>query len=107
MARVFDVIEYLDPSGREIVHRIPEHGSGDFRLGSQLIVRESQAAVFFRDGKALDTFGPGRHTISTANIPLLVRLISIPFSGETPFKAEVYFVNLKEFLDQKWGYPSG
>jgi membrane protease subunit (stomatin/prohibitin family) len=105
MARVFDVIEYLDPSGREIVHRIPERGSGDFRLGSQLIVRESQTAVFFRDGKALDTFGPGRHTISTANIPLLVGLISIPFGGETPFKAEVYFVNMKEFLDQKWGTP--
>ncbi len=105
MARVFDVIEYLDPSGREIVHRIPEQGSGDFRLGSQLIVRESQAAVFFRDGKALDAFGPGRHTLSTNNIPLLVKLISIPFGGETPFKAEVYFVNLKEFLDQKWGTP--
>jgi len=105
MARVFDVIEYLDPSGREIVHRVPERGSGDFRLGSQLIVRESQNAVFFRDGKALDTFGPGRHTISTANIPLLVGLISIPFGGETPFKAEVYFVNMKEFLDQKWGTP--
>ncbi len=105
MARVFDVIEYLDPSDREIVHRIPARGSGDFRLGSQLIVRESQAAVFFRDGQALDTFGPGRHTISTANIPLLVSLISIPFGGETPFKAEVYFVNMKDFLDQKWGTP--
>lgn len=105
MARIFDVIEYLDPSAREMVHRIPESGSGDFRLGSQLIVRESQSAVFFRDGKALDTFGPGRHTISTANIPLLIRLISIPFSGETPFKAEVYFVNMKEFLDLKWGTP--
>jgi membrane protease subunit (stomatin/prohibitin family) len=105
MPRIFDVIEYLDPSGQEIVHRIPETGSGDFRLGSQLIVRESQEAVFFRDGKALDTFGPGRHTISTANIPLLIRLISIPFSGETPFKAEVYFVNMKEFLDLKWGTP--
>jgi len=105
MARVFDVIEFFDETGREMVHRIPEHGSGDFRLGSQLIVRESQAAVFFRDGKALDTFGPGRHTISTANIPLLTRLIGLPFSGETPFKAEVYFVNLQEFLDQKWGTP--
>lgn len=105
MARVFDVIEYLDPSDREIVHRIPARGSGDFRLGSQLIVRESQAAVFFRDGQALDTFGPGRHTISTANVPLLVSLISIPFGGETPFKAEVYFVNMKDFLDQKWGTP--
>jgi len=105
MARIFDVIEYMDASGREIVHRVPEQGSGDFRIGSQLIVRESQAAVFFRDGKALDTFGAGRHTVSTANIPLLVNLIGKLFSGETPFKAEVYFVNMKEFLDQKWGTP--
>jgi len=105
MARIFDVIEFFDETGRQMVHRVPEHGSGDFRLGSQLIVRESQAAVFFRDGKALDTFGPGRHTLSTANIPLLVNLIGIPFSGETPFKAEVYFVNLREFLEQKWGTP--
>jgi membrane protease subunit (stomatin/prohibitin family) len=105
MARIFDVIEFFDETGRQMVHRVPEHGSGDFRLGSQVIVRESQEAVFFRDGKALDTFGPGRHTISTANIPLLTRLIGIPFSGETPFKAEVYFVNLREFLEQKWGTP--
>src|SRR5512137_516821 len=101
MARIFDVIEYLDPSGREIVHRVPEAGSGDFRMGSQLIVRESQAAVFFRDGKALDTFGAGRHTISTANVPLLVNLVKFAFSGQTPFTAEVYFVNLRDFIDQK------
>jgi len=105
MPRIFDIIEWFDPTGREMVHRVPEWGSGDFRLGSQLIVRESQAAVFFRDGKALDTFGPGRHTLETANIPLLVNLIGLAFSGETPFKAEVYFVNLREFLDQKWGTP--
>jgi membrane protease subunit (stomatin/prohibitin family) len=105
MARIFDVIEFFDETGQQMVHRLPEHGSGDFRLGSQLIVRESQAAVFFRDGKSLDTFGPGRHTVSTANIPLLTRLIGIPFSGETPFKAEVCFVNLREFLEQKWGTP--
>ena len=105
MARIFDVIEFFDETGRQMVRRVPEHGSGDFRLGSQLIVRESQAAVFFRDGKSLDTFGPGRHTISTANIPFLTRLIGIPFGGETPFKAEVYFVNLREFLEQKWGTP--
>jgi len=105
MARIFDIVEFFDETGRQMVHRLPEHGSGDFRLGSQLIVRESQAAVFFRDGKAMDTFGPGRHTLSTANIPFLTRLIGIPFSGETPFKAEVYFVNLREFLEQKWGTP--
>jgi membrane protease subunit (stomatin/prohibitin family) len=103
MARVFDVIEYFDATGREMVHRIPEQGSGDFRIGSQVIVRESQQAVFFRDGKALDVFGAGRHTISTANVPLLVDLIGKAFSGETPFKAEVYYVNMREFVDQKWG----
>jgi len=103
--RVFDVIEYMDESRQEIVHRFPERGSGDFRIGSQLIVRESQTAVFFRDGKALDVFGPGRHTITTANIPLLVDLVGKAFSGETPFKAEVYFVTTRELLDMKWGTP--
>lgn len=106
MARVFDIIQFVDESGAEIVHRIPERGSGDFRLGSQLIVRESQAAVFFRDGRALDVFGPGAHTITTANIPLLINLIGKAFSGQSPFKAEVYFVSLREFTDLKWGTPS-
>lgn len=105
MARIFDVIEYFDETGKEMVHRIPESGSGDFRMGSQLIVRESQTAVFFRDGKALDTLSAGRHTLSTNNVPLLTGLIGIPFGGQTPFKAEVYFVNMLEFLDQKWGTP--
>lgn len=100
---ILDVIEFLDPTGRQIVHRVPEGGSGEFRLGSQLIVRESQAAVFFRDGKALDVFGPGRHTLSTANIPLLANLISIPFGGTSPFRAEVVFVNLADLIDMKWG----
>ena len=58
MARIFDVIEYPNEMRNEIVHRFPESGFGDFRIGSQVIVRESQAAVFFRDGNALDVFGP-------------------------------------------------
>ncbi len=106
MARVFDIVEFVDESGTEIVHRIPERGSGDFRVGSQVIVRDSQAAVFFRDGNALDVFGPGRHTIATANIPLLVDYVGKAFSGQTPFKAEVYFVSLREFTDLKWGTPT-
>jgi membrane protease subunit (stomatin/prohibitin family) len=105
MARIFDVIEYTDEGRQEIVHRIPERGSGDFRLGSQLIVRESQAAVFFRDGKALDVFGPGRHTLTTANLPILTQFIGKAFGGQTPFKAEVYFVTLRELTDMKWGTP--
>jgi excisionase family DNA binding protein len=105
MARIFDVIEYPNEMRDEIVHRFPDSGSGDFRIGSQVIVRETQNAVFFRDGKALDTFAPGRHTITTANIPGLVNLIGRAFSDQTPFKAEVVFVSMREFVDQKWGTP--
>ena len=103
MARIIDVIEVPDQQKDEMVRRLPEYGAGDFRFGSQVIVREFQQAVFFRDGKALDTFGPGRHTITTANLPLLSGLIGMATSGRTPFTAEVYFVNMREYLDQKWG----
>jgi membrane protease subunit (stomatin/prohibitin family) len=105
MPRIIDVVEFLDNTGNEIVHREPPDGPGDFRLGSQVIVRESQNAVFFRDGKALDVFGPGRHTITTANIPILASIIGLATSGKSPFPAEVVFVNMKEFLNQKWGTP--
>ncbi len=105
MARIFDVIEYPNEMTDEIVHRFPESGIGDYRIGSQVIVREAQAAVFFRDGNALDVFGPGRHTIATANIPLLINFIGKAFNDRTPFPAEVYFVSMKEFADRKWGTP--
>ena len=105
MARIFDVIEYADAMRDEIVHRFPESGSGDFRIGSQVIVRESQAAVFFRDGMALDVFGPGRHTIATANIPRLIDFVGKAFNDRTPFTAEVYYVSMREFVDRKWGTP--
>ena len=105
MARIIDVVQFLDETGREIVHREPPDGPGDFRLGSQVIVRESQTAVFFRDGKALDVFGPGRHTITTANIPILAPIIGLATGGKSPFPAEVVFVNMKQFLDQRWGTP--
>lgn len=105
MPRIIDVVQFLDETGREIVHREPQDGPGDFRLGSQVIVRESQTAVFFRDGKALDTFGPGRHTLTTANLPIISSIIGLATMGRTPFPAEVVFVNMKQFLDQKWGTP--
>jgi len=103
MARIFDVIEYPNEMVDEIVHRFPEEGIGDYRLGSQVIVRESQNAVFFRDGNALDVFKPGRHTIATANIPKLIDWIGKAFNDRTPFPAEVYFVSMKEFANKKWG----
>jgi membrane protease subunit (stomatin/prohibitin family) len=102
---ILDLIQVPDERADEIVIRVPESGSGEFKLGSQLVVRESQRAVFFRDGKALDVFGPGRHTISTNNIPLLTSLIGLPFGGDSPFTAEVYFVSMREFTDMKWGTP--
>ncbi len=105
MPRIIDVVEFTDESGREMVHRIPENGSGDFRLGSQVIVREQQAAVFFRDGKAMDVFGPGRHTITTANMPILSGLVGLATSGRTPFTAEVYYVSTRTYLDMGWGTP--
>ncbi len=105
MARVFDVVEYASEMKDEIVHRFPEQGIADLRIGSQVIVRESQRAVFFRDGKALDVFGPGRHTIATANIPKLIDFVGKAFGDRTPFTAEVYYVSVKEFADRKWGTP--
>jgi len=105
MARIFDVVEYPSEMPDEIVHRFPESGPADLRIGSQVIVRESQAVVFFRDGKALDVLGPGRHTITTANIPILVDWIGKAFNDRTPFTAEVYYVSMKEFADRKWGTP--
>jgi len=105
MARIFDVVEYPGEMADEIVHRFPETGVADLRIGSQVIVREAQRAVFFRDGRALDALGPGRHTITTANIPLLVDLVGKAFGDRTPFTAEIYYVSMREFVDRKWGTP--
>ncbi len=96
-----EVLEWKDDSGREMVWRFA--AGGELKLGAQLVVTENQWAVFFRDGKALDTFGPGRHTLTTANVPLLTRLINLPFGGTSPFRADVYFVARKVFTDLKWG----
>lgn len=105
MTRIFDVVEYPSEMADEIVHRFPETGVADLRFGSQVIVRESQNVVFFRDGRALDVLGPGRHTITTANVPLLTNLLGQAFGGRTPFTAEVYYVSMREFADRKWGTP--
>jgi membrane protease subunit (stomatin/prohibitin family) len=100
---LMDLIEFVDEQGTEMVHRIPEQGSGEFKVGSQLIVRENQWAVFFRDGKAYDVFGAGRHTLATQNIPLLTTILTAPLYGDTPFRSEVYFVSQRTFTDLKWG----
>jgi membrane protease subunit (stomatin/prohibitin family) len=98
-----EVLEWFDESGKELVHRIPEQGSGEIKYGAQLTVRESQAAVFFYKGKAVEGYGPGRHTLKTANIPILTKIASLPWAMNSPLRAEVYFVNMKVFANLKWG----
>jgi membrane protease subunit (stomatin/prohibitin family) len=103
MSQFIELIEAPDMGETEIITRFPSQGSAEIKLGAQLVVRESQAAVFFRDGRALDTFGPGRHTLSTLNIPLITKLLALPTGFDSPFRAEVVFVNLKTFPNLKWG----
>ncbi len=98
-----EFIEWLDETGKELVHRIPEQGSGEIKWGAQLVVREYQAAVFFYKGRALDAIGPGRHTLKTGNIPVLNKLLAIPWAMNNPLRTEVYFVNMNLFTDLKWG----
>jgi membrane protease subunit (stomatin/prohibitin family) len=105
MVRIFDIVEHPNVGPNELAWREPQSGSGDFRLGSQCVVRENQTAVFVRDGQALDVLSPGRHTLSTGNIPLLINALGIFFSGDSPFKAEVYYINLAEFPQVGWGTP--
>lgn len=83
-----------------------KHPIEDFNLGSQLIVHESQEAIFFLNGEALDTFGPGRHTLETENLPVLKKIYSLPTGSQTPFHAEVYFINKTVQMGMKWGTDS-
>ena len=85
-----------------LIHKYP---SEEFVLGSQLIVNQGQEALFFKGGEALDLFGAGTHTLHTGNLPLLKKLVNLPFGGKTPFSAEIYYVNKTSRLDMNWGTP--
>lgn len=102
---LLDLVEFLDASGDVLAARVPGDGYGELRLGSQCIVREGQLAFFARDGQLLDMLIPGRHTITTANIPLLVNFIKLPFGSRSPFRANVFFVSLKQHTDLIWETP--
>lgn len=102
MAHIADIIKYEGDNSTFIW----KHPCEDFNTTTQLIVHESQEAIFFMNGQALDLFGPGRHTLETQNIPFLRKFANIPTNGETPFHCEVYFINKTEQMAIKWGTDS-
>jgi len=101
-SQFIEVIEWTDSSSQTIVYRFPVENN-QIKMGAQLTVRESQMAIFVNEGKIADIFGPGRYTLTTENMPILTVLKSWKYGFNSPFKAEVYFVNTKQFTDQKWG----
>ena len=102
MPRGIDVIIQYDNDMTDVVAY--HHATQDLRIGSQIIVGPAQIGVFVRDGKPLDQFGPGRHTVTTANIPLLTGLLSnIVFGGDTPFQASIFYLSTREFPQLRWG----
>lgn len=103
MARIIDVIDHVNVMDDELTYREPQQGGGDWRMGSQVIVQESQRAVFVRHGEVLDALGPGRHTLSTANLPILSGLVGLITNSRNPFTADLYFINLKDLPQVPWG----
>ncbi|HEV8174221.1 MAG TPA: SPFH domain-containing protein [Actinoplanes sp.] len=95
-------MEWLDDSRDTIVWRFPRY-ENEIKMGAKLVVRESQAAVFVNEGQVADVFGPGTHTLTTQNMPILSTLKGWKYGFESPWKAEVYFVNTRQFTDMKWG----
>lgn len=103
MSVFMEVIEWTDQSGHEIIRRVPAEGSVDIKFGAQLIVREHQAAIFVANGKGLDVMGPGRHTLTTMNLPILTKMLALPWGFTSPFRCEVYFVNTTVLTNMRWG----
>jgi len=104
-ANLLKSIEWQDPSKNVILYKYPMDGR-HIQFGSKLTVRESQVAVFMNKGKIADVFGPGIHTLKTSNLPILTQLLSLPFGFKSPFYADVFFINTKQFTNQKWGTTS-
>lgn len=103
--QLIEVIEWTDSSADTIVYRFPV-ANKEIKMGAMLTVRESQAAVFVNEGVLADVYYPGLYELNTENMPVLTKLKSWKYGFNSPFKAEVYFVNTKQFIDQKWGTQS-
>ena len=104
---LIDIVEWLDPSNDTLVFRFRrEHDDNEIKNGAKLVCRESQACVFVNEGKLADVFQPGTYSLQTSNLPILSTLKGWKYGFNSPFKAEVYFVNTKNFTDLKWGTPN-
>ncbi|MCG7345410.1 SPFH domain-containing protein [Sporosarcina sp. ACRSL] len=101
-SQFIEVIEWTDQNSNTMVYRFPVQNN-EIKMGASLIVRESQVAVFVNEGQIADVFMPGHHVLYTQNMPVLTKLKSWKTGFNSPFKAEVYFVNTKQFINQKWG----
>lgn len=99
---IIDVVK-CEANSQVLVEKFP---SNDLRLGTQLVVHTGQVAFFVKGGKVMDMFESGTYTIKTSNIPILGKLLNLPFGGDSPFQAEVWFINLLAVLDTKWGTPT-
>ena len=97
-----DIIEWLDDSRDTIVYRFPRY-ENEIKMGAKLVCRESQTAVFVNEGKIADVFAPGTYTLQTQNLPILSTIKGWKYGFNSPWKAEVYFVNTRQFTDLKWG----
>lgn len=102
---LIEIIEWLDDTNYTLVWRFPDEDH-EIKNGAKLVCRQGQAAVLVNEGVMADVFGPGTHTLSTQNVPVLSTLKGWKYGFDSPFKVEVYFINLKQYLDQKWGTPS-
>lgn len=97
------VVEYKDDAKDLLVYRYPMPEKAELMKGSKIVVRESQNAIFVYQGQIADLFTPGTYTLDTGNIPILTSLLSWKYLFETPLKADVYYVNMRQFTDEKWG----
>lgn len=97
-----DIVEWLDPSNDIMIHRF-ERYNNEIKNGAKLVVRESQVAVFVSEGQLADVFQPGMYTLTTQNLPIMTTLRGWKYGFNSPFKAEIYFANTKNFTDRKWG----
>src|SRR5919109_886434 len=102
-SQFIDIIEWTEPDHSDVLaYRFPRF-QNEIKMGAKLVVREGQSAVFVNEGRLADVFRPGAYTLSTQNLPILTTLMGWKYGFNSPFKAEVYFVSMRRWTDQKWG----